>query len=1006
MSTDPAATVKKQTRAKTKSSSAKTSSNKKAVSKATKTTARKKSAKSTKTKTTKKTAAKTARKSAGTHTAKAKTSRTGTKKTADKKSRIMETRVEQMMPSASEEEIQAQQNRQDIETAPQAETAPVMLPETSIDNAPAAETKTESKSEIKPDIAKLPQKKNTQPARSAKTQETVKKKQQPKSRATAEAKSPPKSSDSGVLAPIKKVLRMIRPSDQDEKRSIIAQLSDQERQKLIKAARNNEKANFIDDIDSAVLSDPEPIEPENEANEKQTITPPQPPSNDLEKNLSGLDVPPPVAANKKTGEDIKKRIRPFVAPSAYTEITKTHQTREAQPTQKQSFTNGPTTAQKTVIEHKADKAIQSENRQVRTVEPVEPKMAKIPEVQREAMRAMEADETQYEPQHETETAVMTAPEEIRESVAENKINAEEERLNRVNRLLHDTLQEHIDREKDIAPIPEESLAIEYDQNSSVSRIEKREEQEKAHDKAQIPDELSQLLHKLRSAHEDHGPEEILEEEKEDPAESQNKSFNKITLVRAAENTEQETGQPDEDLAEHEVEEEINESVEEMETVVEDEPEKEEPGPGRQWSLDVEIALRELCGDVTLTDNQSFDEMVAIWRESYINYFSESLGDTRYPYIWIDAHTIGKKARSKSHTFLTMTGVSLSGEKRILELNEADPRDPESWRNMLRSLERRDLANPRLFIGNSDLPIWEFLPSIFPRAASQFCWDSFLHDILKQFPEQNRGEVKKRIEKIRFAETRESAEEWIEYFKARFGGTYPRAVSDLLKSKDSLLTCFGFPTKHWNEIKTAGHIDVSYPSDALMDTAFKYEQMHGAALFLVFNYLRDSQRKWSRMKHSAKLRAVQNGRLYHNGRRISEKKAEKIKHKTDKNNQSLFDRILIALGMKKASQKPEEADQKLPIKPRVDRKRSAPPQENQAASAGNAGTKDRKSGLEQLLVQKWSGTAKSGGRMNRNISMKKSSAQPRKDANIADHPLSGMERELLEELKSEKASAGE
>ncbi|NIP43558.1 MAG: transposase, partial [candidate division Zixibacteria bacterium] len=299
-----------------------------------------------------------------------------------------------------------------------------------------------------------------------------------------------------------------------------------------------------------------------------------------------------------------------------------------------------------------------------------------------------------------------------------------------------------------------------------------------------------------------------------------------------------------------------------------------------WSRDVEVALCDLMGGAARSSRNSFQQMALDWKKGYETYFSQPLSEERFPYIWADVkhYDLGNKTRK---SYLTLTGCNLAGEYRLLALRETESDSEEVWEMLVRRLERRGLGDPKLFIGKADLPLWNVIPQVFPGAEIQFCWNAFIEKMLEYFPLDFSDEIEGRLLDIQHAETKQNAQDWIEYFKRSFGRNYLRAVNELLKCRANLLNFYSYPGKQWDNLRSGGFIKSGYPSRALLKTVCKYERMHDISLYLVFDCMIRSRSGWGRIKGRRALKNVQNGRRYINGKSVNPRRLKRIYHNADK-----------------------------------------------------------------------------------------------------------------------------
>jgi len=322
-----------------------------------------------------------------------------------------------------------------------------------------------------------------------------------------------------------------------------------------------------------------------------------------------------------------------------------------------------------------------------------------------------------------------------------------------------------------------------------------------------------------------------------------------------------------------------------------------------------------------------------------------------------------------------------------------------------------LANPRLFIGDNRLPLWQSLGSVFPRAEIQYCQTALKEQILEQLSKDHIQEARKLLEQIYQAESHQTALDLVERFKLKYTDKFPHAASELIKNKDNLFTFFRFPRRHWYAIGQSGRIGGAYPSRALLATVFKYAKFRDLAVYLVFNYLLCSQRGWPRIMSARFLRRVQAGKTYTDGRRTRKRRqlGMIIPRKTRKRTGltawfSESVRTVLSIFYKRPSSgnMPVFKDAGRKSGPnRMDAvRKKVNPHGNPSSNPAAAGLTDRPK------AETGKGTDANVKKTSRPVII--SAADRRADSKPAvdQHPsrlVSGLERELLEDLKLEKVA---
>lgn len=312
---------------------------------------------------------------------------------------------------------------------------------------------------------------------------------------------------------------------------------------------------------------------------------------------------------------------------------------------------------------------------------------------------------------------------------------------------------------------------------------------------------------------------------------------------------------------------------------------------KPWSLDVEIALRDLVGNIDNLDESSLDEVIYDWKKAYNEYFDQVVSSSRFPYIWLDSCLDKSHPTGKIKHYLAVIGANATGQRKLLALTEGDPTSGEDWKKTLMDLEKRGLANPRLFVGAPDLAAWSELARIFPRAEKQYCWNNIKRRVLRRITASKKNAASKLLDLISQAQSKHEALELIDRFRGIYGRENSVAVGNLLKYKEGLLRYFDFPQKHWNDITISRHLSTVFPSGELLATIYKYDRFYEESLYPIFIHLNRTQSKWPRLKAMGKLRQLLDGKKFVDGKPASGKKVAPVSQKPKKQkSKSILDTI--------------------------------------------------------------------------------------------------------------------
>jgi len=177
--------------------------------------------------------------------------------------------------------------------------------------------------------------------------------------------------------------------------------------------------------------------------------------------------------------------------------------------------------------------------------------------------------------------------------------------------------------------------------------------------------------------------------------------------------------------------------------------------------------------------------------------------------------------------LVLMGVREDGTKELIAVEDGFRESAESWSEVLRDLKRRGLQPPALAIGDGALGFWyhkgiiKAVRDVWPESKQQRCWVHKLGNVLDKLPKRSQPRAKQmlhpkgtsfRAHEIMAAESKKNAEESIKDFKEMYEEKYPKAVNNLTKDIDRLLTFFDFPAAHWKHIRSTNAIE--YPKGRL------------------------------------------------------------------------------------------------------------------------------------------------------------------------------------------------
>lgn len=115
-----------------------------------------------------------------------------------------------------------------------------------------------------------------------------------------------------------------------------------------------------------------------------------------------------------------------------------------------------------------------------------------------------------------------------------------------------------------------------------------------------------------------------------------------------------------------------------------------------------------------------------------------------------------------------------------------------------------------------------------------------------------------------AASRQEAETAFDVFLKNYQDKYPKAAECLNKDRDTLLTFYDFPAKHWSHIRTTNPIESTFSTVRLRTTKTRNNLSRETMLSLVFKLAQAAEKRWLRLKGSELLKDVIHNVKFVNG----------------------------------------------------------------------------------------------------------------------------------------------
>ena len=233
-----------------------------------------------------------------------------------------------------------------------------------------------------------------------------------------------------------------------------------------------------------------------------------------------------------------------------------------------------------------------------------------------------------------------------------------------------------------------------------------------------------------------------------------------------------------------------------------------------------------------------------WAKEHDDWSKRDISDKSYVYFWVDGVYCNVRMDDNKQCLLVIVGVTESGDKELVALEDGYRESEQSWTEVLLGLKQRGLKTwPKLAVGDGAIGFWQALRKTCPETKEQRCWMHKTGNILNRLPKTAQPKAKDRIHQIWMAETKENAEKAFDNFIETYEAKYPKATDCLKKDKESLLAFYDFPAQHWVHLRTTNPIESTFSTVRLRTKKARGCFSRTTALTMAFQLMRAAQKNW-------------------------------------------------------------------------------------------------------------------------------------------------------------------
>lgn len=216
------------------------------------------------------------------------------------------------------------------------------------------------------------------------------------------------------------------------------------------------------------------------------------------------------------------------------------------------------------------------------------------------------------------------------------------------------------------------------------------------------------------------------------------------------------------------------------------------------------------------------------------------------YLFLDGVSMRLKVAAgvKRRMVLCAYGISLSGERRLLDFRLHDSESQANWEAFLSQLRERGLLGKhlRLIATDGGSGLHAALQTVYPYVTRQRCWAHKLRNVGNLLKRSQQEECLAGAKAIYQAETRSAAIKAFWAWARRWQKEAPKAVACLRKDLQELLSHFACPQPHRRKVRTTNVIERCFREVRRRTrpmTCFNDDKSCSRIIYAVFSHLNNS-----------------------------------------------------------------------------------------------------------------------------------------------------------------------
>lgn len=192
----------------------------------------------------------------------------------------------------------------------------------------------------------------------------------------------------------------------------------------------------------------------------------------------------------------------------------------------------------------------------------------------------------------------------------------------------------------------------------------------------------------------------------------------------------------------------------------------------------------------------------------VQQFRERPLSKAYPYLWLDALYVKLRegGRVVSKAVLLAYAVGEDGFREVLGMDVADGEMTDAWRRFLESLVARGLRGVQLVVSDAHAGLAAARTQVLNGTGWQRCQVHFLRNVLSRVGKSAQPAVSAVVRGVLNQTDAAAAHEALRKAKETLAAKFPQVVALLEEAEHDVLTCLGFPSSHWRQIRSTNPLE--------------------------------------------------------------------------------------------------------------------------------------------------------------------------------------------------------